>query len=126
MIITSNRTRELGDGLRRRCLYLYLTYPSAEKELKIVREKVPMASERLAQQVVAAISKLRSDDSMIKKPGIQETLDWVAALLALGKKELDKEAIAETLGCVAKSSDDLIRLRGEGAERPLAEKTARS
>ena len=125
VIITSNRTRELGDGLRRRCLYLYLTYPSAEKELKIVRERVPMASERLAQQVVAAISKLRMDDSMIKKPGIQETLDWVAALLALGKNELDKEAVAETLGCVAKSSDDLIRLRGENGEGLLGGKTAR-
>jgi MoxR-like ATPase len=125
VIITSNRTRELGDGLRRRCLYLYLTYPSAEKELRIVREKVPMASERLTEQVVAAISKLRRDDSMIKKPGIQETLDWVAALLALGKSELDMDAVAETLGCVAKNSDDLIRLRGENAERPQTEKTAR-
>ncbi len=120
VMITSNRTRELGDGLRRRCLYLYLTYPSAEKELQIVKQKVPGASERLAHQIVGAISKLRSDESMVKKPGVQETLDWTAALVAMGTKELDGEAAAETLGCVAKNSDDLTRLRSGGMRDILA------
>jgi MoxR-like ATPase len=121
VVITSNRTRELGDGLRRRCLYLYLTYPSAEKELEIVRRKVPGVGERLARQVVAVMERLRKDDTMVKKPGIQETLDWSAALLALGRKELDGDSLSETAGCVAKTSEDLARLRGEFSKELLAE-----
>jgi len=123
VMITSNRTRELGDGLRRRCLYLYLTYPSAEKELEIVRRKIPGIGDMLARQIVEVMEKLRKDDSMVKKPGIQETLDWAAALLALGRKELDKATFMETAGCVAKSAEDLMRLRGGVWEELLAETT---
>ncbi|MDA4123403.1 MAG: MoxR family ATPase [Thaumarchaeota archaeon] len=112
VMITSNRTRELGDGLRRRCLYLYLTYPSAEKELEIVKRKVPGIGDKLARQIVEVMEKLRKDDSMVKKPGIQETLDWSAALLALGRKDLDRVSLMETAGCVAKSAEDLMWLRG--------------
>ena len=121
VIITSNRTRELGDGLRRRCLYLYLSYPSAEKELEIVRRKVPGVGDKLARQVVGVMERLREDESLVKKPGIQETLDWSAALLALGKHELDRDSFVETAGCVAKSSDDLLRLRGKLSGELLAE-----
>ncbi|MDG7022420.1 MAG: MoxR family ATPase [Nitrososphaerota archaeon] len=113
VVITSNRTRELGDGLRRRCLYLYVSFPTPEKELQIVKLKVPYVQERLARQVVEMMAKIRSLDDVVRKPGTAETLDWVSALVALGKEELDAAAAEQTISCVLKSSDELSRLKGE-------------
>jgi len=110
VIITSNRTRELGDGLRRRCLYLYLDYPSLEKELKIVNLKTPNIENELALQISRFLRKLRQYDDIIKKPGISETLDWSDALLSLKKKELDNKIVMETLGCIIKSPDDINKI----------------
>ncbi len=107
VIITSNRTREIGEGLRRRCLYLYLTYPSREKELRIVRLKVSGISERLAREVVDFVQKLRLNPEIFKKPGISETLDWAFALQALGVRELGPRVVKETLSVLLKSSDDI-------------------
>ncbi len=113
VVITSNRTRELGDGLRRRCLYLYVSFPTLEKELKIVKLKVPQIQERLAEEAVKLMAKIRSFDDVVRKPGTAETLDWVSALMALGRQELDSNVAEETLSCLLKSSDDLSRLRGD-------------
>lgn len=113
VVITSNRTRELGDGLRRRCLYLYVSFPTPEKELRIVELKVPHVQERLARQVVEMMAKIRSLDDVVRKPGTAETLDWVSALVALGKEELNATVAEQTLSCVLKSSDELSRLKGE-------------
>ena len=110
VIITSNRTRELGDGLRRRCLYLYLDYPSLEKELKIVNLKTPNIENELALQISRFLRKLRQYDDIIKKPGISETLDWSDALLSLKKKKLDNKIVMETLGCIIKSPDDINKI----------------
>lgn len=107
VIITSNRTREIGEGLRRRCLYLYLTYPSREKELRIVRLKVSGISEKLAREVVDFVQKLRLNPEIFKKPGISETLDWAFALQALGVRELEPQIVKETLSVLLKSSDDI-------------------
>ncbi|MEE9592671.1 MAG: MoxR family ATPase [Thermoplasmata archaeon] len=107
VIITSNRTRELSDALKRRCLYLYIDYPTLEKELTILRRRVPDLDDKLAQAVVGFVQRVRTEDGVLKKPGISETLDWVAALLALEVKELDRNTLAETLGFVAKEAEDL-------------------
>ena len=113
IIITSNHTRELGDGLRRRCLYLYISYPSFEKELKIVTLKVPGIEEKLARDIVSAVEKIRSMDQIIKKPGTSETLDWAEALQTLGEKKLTSKVAQETLSCVVKNSEELSVLTGE-------------
>ena len=110
VIITSNRTRELGDGLRRRCLYLYIDYPSLQKELKIVRLKVPQIDPKLADAVCQFIQKVRATEDMIKKPGVSETLDWSSALAALGRKNLDSPVVNETISCLIKNPEDLRRL----------------
>jgi len=107
IIITSNHTRELGDGLRRRCLYLYMPYPDLQKELKIVKLKVPGIQEVLAREVVSAVSKIRSSEEVLRKPGTSETLDWAAAIVALGREHLDLETAGQTLSCVLKNSDEL-------------------
>jgi len=114
VIITSNRTRELGDGLRRRCLYLYITYPSFEKELKILRLKIPGIEEQLARQLVGVVNRIRALDFVVKKPGIAETLDWAAALMALNVKSLDVPTLDATLSCLVKSADELARIREQG------------
>lgn len=106
IIITSNRTREVHDALRRRCLYYWIDYPSFEKELSIVRAKVPEAPQVLAEQVCAFIHTLRRED-FTKRPGLAETLDWVAVLLQLQIEELDEAAIRKTLGAILKTSEDL-------------------
>src|SRR5207244_13151208 len=97
VILTSNRTREVHDALKRRCLYHWIDYPSAQKELEIVSARVPEAPERLAREVVAFVHRLREAD-LTKVPGIAETLDWAAALLSLGARELAPELVDETLG----------------------------
>jgi MoxR-like ATPase len=121
VVITSNRTRELGDGLRRRCLYLYVSFPTPEKELKIVKLKVPHIQDRLARQVVEMMAKIRSLDDVVHKPGTAETLDWVSALVALGRQELDPLVTEETLSCLLKSSDELSRLKGNRLASLLSE-----
>jgi len=112
VILTSNRTREVHDALKRRCLYQWIDYPSFEKELAIVERKVPGASARLAEQVTAVIQELRTAE-LYKVPGVSETLDWTAALVALGRENLDPETVEETLGVILKAREDVESLRGE-------------
>lgn len=118
VIITSNRTRELHDALKRRCLYHWIEYPSLEKEYAIVAGKVPEAPERLRRQVVTFIQELRSVD-LYKVPGVAETLDWTRALTALGQDTLDATLVEETLGVILKNQEDVNRLRGPVARELL-------
>ena len=111
VILTSNRTREVHDALKRRCLYHWIDYPSLDKELAIVRERIPHAAERLSRQVTALVQRLRTLD-LYKVPGVSETLDWVAALAALDRQELDLAAVEETLGVVLKSREDQQAVSG--------------
>ena len=111
-IITSNRTREIHDALKRRCLYHWIDYPDFQKELQIVSTKIPEAPRRLAEQVTGFIQELR-DTELYKVPGVSETLDWTAALLALNQTELDPQVIDDTLGIVLKYQDDIETVRGE-------------
>ncbi|MCH7699327.1 MAG: MoxR family ATPase [Chloroflexi bacterium] len=110
VVITSNRTREIHDALKRRCLYLWIDYPDFDREYEILRTKVPGIDERLAGQVCALMQQLRQED-FYKKPGIAETIDWGAALMALHKDELDAETVEETLGCIFKYRDDIESFR---------------
>ncbi|RME63136.1 MAG: MoxR family ATPase [Caldilineae bacterium] len=119
VVITSNRTREIHDALKRRCLYHWIDYPSFEKEYQIVLAKAPDAPANLARQVVTFVQTLRGED-LYKLPGVAETLDWVAALTALGKEELDEDTVNETLGVLLKHRDDLVQVRGDVASRLLA------
>jgi len=114
VILTSTRTREVHDALKRRCLYQWLDYPSFEKELAIVRRRIPDAPAQLAERVTAMAQELRSLD-LYKVPGVSETIDWVAALVALDRDVLDAETIDETLGVVLKAREDLEALRGRKA-----------
>ena len=114
VVLTSNRTRPLSEALRRRCAYLYIQYPSLEKEVAIIRAKLPNVNERLAVQVAQAIHDLRENQAILKKPSIAETLDWVAALEALGISDLTGEAMDQTKGFVLKNSEDLEALSGGG------------
>ena len=115
VILTSNRTREVHDALKRRCLYQWIEYPSFEKELAIVRERAPRASAALAAQVTSLVQELRRED-LVRVPGVSETLDWVSALLALDRKTLDADAIGDTLGVVLKAKEDLEAVRGRTDE----------
>lgn len=110
VVLTSNRARPLSEALRRRCAYLYIEYPDMEKELKILRAKLPHVDDRLAAQVALAVQKLRSTDSILKKPSIAETLDWAAALDALGIRELTPDALRQTAGFVLKNNEDMASL----------------
>ena len=110
VVLTSNRTREVHEALKRRCLYQWIDYPSVEKELAIVQKKIPNINDTLAEQLCDMMSRWRQVD-FYKKPGIAETLDWGMALLALGKTQLDDEVIDKTLGCVFKYQDDIQRAR---------------
>jgi len=111
VIITSNRTRELHDALKRRCLYFWIDYPTFEKELRIVTTKVPNAPLRLAEQVTAFVQELRGAE-LYKAAGVSESLDWVAALVALDRKELDADTIDQTLGILLKNQEDILAVRG--------------
>jgi MoxR-like ATPase len=106
VILTSNRTRELHDALKRRCLYHWVPYPSAEREVEIVLVRAPGATEEIARKVVAAVNRLRQLD-LAKPPGVAETIDWVSTLQVLGEPDLDKVTASETLGAVVKERDDL-------------------
>jgi MoxR-like ATPase len=123
VILTSNRTREVHDALKRRCLYHWIDYPTAQKEYEIVLARVPNAPERLAREVVAFVHRLRQAD-LTKVPGIAETLDWAAALLSLGARELAPELVDETLGVVLKYEEDIRQVRGDGTRRLLSEAAA--
>ena len=110
VVLTSNRARPLSEALRRRCAYLYLQYPDMEKELAILRAKLPHVDDQLHVQVALAVQKLRSNEAILKKPSIAETLDWAAALDALGIKELTPDALRHTAGFILKNSEDLEAL----------------
>ena len=114
VVITSNRTREVHDALKRRCLYYWIDYPSFEKELEIVQARLPQASEKLAKQVTGFIQALREMD-LYKLPGVAETLDWTTALVALDQQALDPVIVDETLGAVLKYQDDVDKIKGEQA-----------
>lgn len=107
VVLTSNRARPLSEALRRRCAYLYIQYPDLDKELQILRKKLPHVDDRLRLQVAQAVQRLRDNEAILKKPSIAETLDWAAALDALGIRELSPEALRQTAGFVLKNSEDL-------------------
>jgi MoxR-like ATPase len=115
VILTSNRTREVHDALKRRCLYYWIDYPSFERELEIVRAKVPEASETLARQVTTFIQELRQAD-LYKLPGIAETLEWTAALVALDQEVLEPSVVDDTLGVILKYQDDIASIKGNGSQ----------
>jgi len=122
VVLTSNRSRELGDALKRRCLYQWIDYPSLEKEMKIVRTKLPDIEQALARQIVGYIQSVRGLN-LSKPPGVAETLDCAEALLALGKPQLDEDAIEQTLGCISKSVEDNAKIREAGLGTILAQST---
>ena len=111
-IITSNRTREVHDALKRRCVYHWIEYPSLEKEIEIVRRKVPGLSDRLAAQIVGFVQRVR-DEELYKLPGVSETLDWAEALTLLDSRRLEVDTVRSTLGFLLKYQDDVDRLRGQ-------------
>ena len=118
VIVTSNRTREIHDALKRRCLYHWVDYPDAERELKILHSKLPGIDEKLSKQVVTFVQKLRNED-LFKLPGVAETLDWADALTQLDKMVLDSEGVDHTLGTLLKYQDDIAKIRGSEAARIL-------
>jgi MoxR-like ATPase len=121
VIITSNRTREVHDALKRRCLFHWVDYPTLEKEQQIVQAKVPEASERLSRQVVGFVQELRKLD-LFKQPGVAETLDWTQALVALDAHELAAATVEDTLGAILKYQDDINQIVKGGALKGLLEK----
>jgi MoxR-like ATPase len=124
VILTSNRTREVHDALKRRCLYQWIAYPSFEKELEIVRKRAPEASAQLAERVTAMVQEMRSAD-LYKVPGVSETIDWVTALAALDQQTLDAAAVDATLGVVLKAKEDVEAIRGHRATELLERALAR-
>ncbi|RBI83378.1 MoxR family ATPase [Rhodosalinus halophilus] len=123
VILTSNRTREVHDALKRRCLYHWVDYPDFDREMAILKARVPEASEALSREVVAFVQRLRTED-LFKKPGVAETIDWAKCLLALDMIELSPQVIADTLGAILKYQDDIARLQGSEAARLLEEARA--
>jgi len=124
VILTSNRTRELHDALKRRCLFHWISHPSIEKEIEIVTLRVPGVPERLAAEAAAFVAELRSLD-LQKPPGVAETIDWARALTALGQQELDVENVQLTLGSVLKYHEDLLSVRDEALAGLVASARAR-
>ncbi|MBI5292679.1 MAG: MoxR family ATPase [Chloroflexi bacterium] len=122
VIVTSNRTREVHDALKRRCLYYWIDYPSFDKELSIIQTKVPQASAQLARQITGFIQELRQGD-LYKLPGVAETLDWTAALVALDRQSLDYSIVDDTIGVILKYQDDVEKIRGERAKAILERAT---
>ena len=116
VVLTSNRTRPLSEALRRRCAYLYIEYPDMEKELAILRAKLPHVDDRLCAQVALAVQKLRSNEAILKKPSIAETLDWASALDALGIRELTPDALRRTAGFVLKNNEDIAAMEEPAQE----------
>ena len=120
VVITSNRTREIHDAVKRRCLYHWVDYPNAVRELDILRRKAPGASDRLSREVVAFVQRLRTMD-LFKLPGVAETIDWSNALVALDRVALDPDLVDDTLGALLKYQDDIARIKGSEAARILSE-----
>jgi len=120
VVLTSNRTREIHDAIKRRCFYHWVDYPDALRELDILKRKAPEAAEKLSRAVVAFVQRLRKMD-LFKLPGVAETIDWSKALVALDKMTLDPQTVNDTLGTLLKYQDDITRVRGSEAERLLAE-----
>ena len=120
VIITSNRTREIHDALKRRCFYHWVDYPTAEREKRIIALKAPGIGEVLSGQIVGFIQRLREVD-LFKSPGVAETLDWAQALTTLNKLELDPQTINDTIGTILKYQDDIEKIAGGEAGRLLAE-----
>jgi MoxR-like ATPase len=118
VVITSNRTREIHDALKRRCIYHWIEYPDFERELTILRRKAPDVSDALARELAAAMQKLRGMD-LFKPPGVAETLDWASALVILGQERLTAGGVDETLGVVLKYQEDVERIRQVGVEELL-------
>ena len=111
VIITSNRTRDLSDAVKRRCLYAYVDYPEVDKEIAILRRRLPELGATFARSIAALVQKVRVEPELAKRPGVAETLDWAAALLALHRTELDTDTIGSTLGFLVKDAQDLRFLR---------------
>jgi MoxR-like ATPase len=120
VVITSNRTREIHDALKRRCLYHWIDYPDEERERAILRAKAPHAPERLTQELVAFVQKLRKQD-LFKQPGVAETLDWATALTELDAVALDPAQVSDTLGVLLKYQDDIARMQGAKAQELIEE-----
>ena len=118
VIITSNRTREIHDALKRRCLYHWVGYPTADREIAIVKSKVSGISAKLSQQVVAFVQALREED-LFKAPGVAETLDWATALRELDARSLTPQVVGETLGALLKYQDDIVRMQGDTLTKTL-------
>ncbi|PPR18630.1 MAG: hypothetical protein CFH40_02429 [Alphaproteobacteria bacterium MarineAlpha10_Bin3] len=123
VIITSNRTREIHDALKRRCFYYWVDYPDAARELEILAKKAPDAPARLSRQIVAFVQRLRETD-LFKLPGVAETIDWADALVQLDRLELDQQSINDTLGTLLKYQDDIAKIKGSEASRILEEVNA--
>ena len=120
VIITTNRTREIHDALKRRCLYHWVDYPDAERELAIVHSKVPQAGENLAKEVVAYVQKLREQD-LFKNPGVAETLDWASALIELDKVAIDPQGVSDTIGVLLKYQDDIAQISSSEGQKILSD-----
>ena len=123
VILTSNRTREVHDALKRRCLYHWVEYPSFEREIEILQARAPEATEALSREIVAFVQRLRRED-LFKRPGVAETIDWAKCLLALDAIDLSPQVIADTLGAILKYQDDIARIEGSEAKRILDEARA--
>ena len=123
VIVTSNRTREIHDALKRRCLYHWVDYPSAERELSIVKSRVPGISARLSEQVVGFVQALRDQD-FYKNPGVAETIDWATALTQLDARALTPEVVGDTLGALLKYQDDIAKMQGGTLQKVLKEATS--
>jgi MoxR-like ATPases len=120
VVITSNRTREVHDALKRRCLYHWVDYPSAEAEIAILKARAPEVSETLSREVVAFVQRLRTED-LFKRPGVAETIDWAKCLVALDALALDPQTVSDTLGALLKYQDDIARFQGSEARKVLEE-----
>lgn len=125
IILTSNNTRQLSDALKRRCIYLFLNYPDVEKEIKIINARLPGVPERLAKDAANAVSYLRQNDRVYKKPSVAETLDWVSSLLAMDKNRLDEDGISKTLGLIIKNREDMLEIRKDEGFSELLDKKPR-
>ncbi len=121
VVITSNRTREIHDALKRRCFYFWVDYPDAQRELEILKVKAPGAAEQLSREVVAFVQKLRATSDLFKLPGVAETIDWAHALTQLDVLALTPEAINDTLGVLLKYQDDIAKIQGSEAQRLLTQ-----
>jgi MoxR-like ATPase len=121
VIITSNRTREIHDALKRRCFYYWIDYPTAARELEILRVKAPGAAEQLSREIVGFVQKLRATTDLFKQPGVAETIDWAHALSQLDVLALTPEAINDTVGVLLKYQDDIVKIQGSEAEKLLVQ-----